>query len=76
MRVTNLRSFTLTKDFLDRYPELRGDAAQLEPSITTCRLSHPNIAETVFWAKLREARHKKNERGSTQVEVPIITGTD
>lgn len=84
MRLSNLRSFALTKDFLDRHPELRGDAAQLEPSVTTYQLSEANIAETIFWAKLREARHKKNERNVAQaeppdveqVEVPITAGEE
>lgn len=59
MRVWNLRSYCLTKDFLDRYPELRGDAPQLEPSVTTYQISETNIGETMFWAKMREARNRK-----------------
>lgn len=70
MRVSNLRSFALTKDFLDRHPELRGDASQLEPSVTTYQLSETTIAETIFWAKMREARRKKLEMQTSQAETP------
>lgn len=71
MRVSNLRSYALTKDFLDRHPELRGDASQLEPSVTTYQLSETTIAETIFWAKLREARQKKLGMDTDQVEASV-----
>lgn len=71
MRLSNLRSFALTKDFLDRHPQLRGDASQLEPSVTTYRLSETTIAETIFWTKMREARRKKLEMNVYQAEYPV-----
>lgn len=61
MRVYNLRSYCLTKDFLDEYPELRGDAAQLEPSLTMCQVSDMNVWETLFWAQLRDTKKEKVE---------------
>lgn len=37
-RVFDMNSYTFTKDFLDKYPDLRGAAPQHEASLTTRRL--------------------------------------
>lgn len=53
LRVTNLRSWTLTKQFIDLNPELRGLAPQLEPSATTRKLSSRAELEALYWQMLR-----------------------
>lgn len=53
LRTTNLRSYTLTKDFLDDNPDLRGLAPQLEPSVTNIRLSSQSELEALYWKMLR-----------------------
>lgn len=56
LRVRSLRSFTLTKDFLDRYPDFRGEAPQLEPSATIHQPSLTDTMERSYWAALRRKR--------------------
>lgn len=56
MRVGNIRSLTLTRDFLDKYPEFRGEAPQLEPSLTLHSISTVDIIEKEYWKNLRQER--------------------
>lgn len=53
LRVTNLRPWTLTKDFLDANPDLRGLAPQFEPSATNVRVSSRVDLERLYWQMLR-----------------------
>lgn len=60
MRVENLRSFTVAKDFLDMHPEFRGEMPQLEPSLTAYRLAQDQNVNRTYWAQLRRKRQGKN----------------
>lgn len=53
LRAMNLRPWTLTKDFLDANPDLRGLAPQFEPSVTNMRLSTYPELERLYWEMLR-----------------------
>lgn len=61
LRVNNLRSFTMTADFLERYPEFRGEAPQLEPSPTFYRPGDVDHLERLYWELLRkQGRHNQD----------------
>jgi hypothetical protein len=68
LRVSNLRSWTLTKEYLDSHPELRGLAAQFEPSVTTRKVSSRGELELLYWRMLRRKyepllEKKEKEKG-------------
>lgn len=54
MRARNLRSFTLTRDFLERFPMFRGTAPQLEASVTLMRPNDTTYLEALYWYLVRE----------------------
>lgn len=56
IRVGNIRSLTLSKDFLDQYPEFRGEAPQLEPSLTLHSMSIVELIEQEYWKNLRQGK--------------------
>lgn len=58
LRVHNLRSFTVMKDFLELHPEFRGEIPQLEPSLTLYRLEDQERLEKLFWTMVRQERAK------------------
>lgn len=58
IRAENLRSHTLVKDFLDRYPEFRGEIPQFEPSLTLHCLEDQERLEKLFWMMVRQKRAK------------------
>lgn len=65
MRVRNIRSFALTKDFLDVWQEFRGEAPQLEPSLTLYRCRNSSSWDTMhrleelYWQQMRQ-RHQSH----------------
>lgn len=54
LRVSNIRSYVLTADFLAKYPELVGEAPQLEPSPNFYTPNDVNFIESLYWRLLKE----------------------
>lgn len=62
LRVRSLRSFTMAKDFIDRYPDLRGEVPQLEPSATAYQPSLTDTLEWSYWVALRRKLSDRKRR--------------
>lgn len=66
LRINNIRSFTMTADLLEKYPEFRGEAPQLEPSPTFYTPGDVDRLENLYWRLLR----KKIRRGRDESDEP------
>ena len=69
MRARSLHSLTLTKDFFIHYPEFRGEAPQLEPSLTLGPLAQYCDLELLYWNKLQELLLEKRKTAVRSLEV-------
>lgn len=73
LRVTNLRSYALTANFLNSYPQFRGDAPQLEPSPTYYSPNDINNLEALYWKVLREkVQSQRNRKKKVSKAVPRL----
>lgn len=65
LRANNLRSYAITADFLNKFPEFRGDTPQLEPSPTFYAPESAEYLEALYWQILRErARRARSLEGT------------
>lgn len=69
MRITNIRCLTLSKDFLDKYPEFRGEAPQLEPSLSLTNPQTCDVLEELYWNTRRASRTRKLSSSEQQIQM-------
>lgn len=70
LRVQNIRSYTMAHDFLEEFPEFRGEAPQLEPSATLHEPSIQHLLEDIYWTTLRR-RDRRQGHVSHDLGVPL-----